>query len=114
LIYSNSESGSRIDGLLSGNPVLYNRTFSANPPSTITQTGKRYLYAKLPPLTPTVLDNPEMLDEPAKNSVGNGYPLFRFLLSDPAKLGFEATADDASDEDDWLIWLNGRVLSYRD
>jgi hypothetical protein len=55
-----------------------------------------------------------MLDNPAENSGGTGYPLFRFLLSDPAKLGFEATADDASDEDDWLIWLNGRVLSSRD
>lgn len=57
LVYSTSPAGSTENGLTaaagSAQPRLYNRTFSANPPATITQPGNHLIYSTQPAYTVT-------------------------------------------------------------
>ncbi len=53
LIYSNAPAGNTFGGLLSGQTALWNRTIGAHAPSSISQTGNRYLFVQQPSLTVT-------------------------------------------------------------
>jgi len=57
LIYSSDPANNTYGGLLSGNQALFNKTFVANAPASITQTGNRYVFATAAPnITFTSLD----------------------------------------------------------
>jgi hypothetical protein len=62
LIYSDAPSSSTKGGLV-GNPI-YNRSFAANTPETITQTGNRFLYTLAPNLTLTANNASRLAGEP--------------------------------------------------
>ncbi len=71
LIYSNAPTGDNKGGL-TGDPV-YNKTYTANDPSTITQTGDRFLYGLAPTLTLTA--------NPASKQQGDANPAFSYTVS---------------------------------
>lgn len=71
LIYG-SNPGENSPGGLIGDPV-YNKTYDANAPSTITQTGDRFLFSLAPTLTLTA--------NPASKQQGDANPAFGFTTS---------------------------------
>lgn len=71
LIYG-SNPGENSPGGLIGDPV-YNKTYDANAPSTITQTGDRFLFSLAPTLTLT--------SNPASKTQGDANPAFGFTAS---------------------------------
>ncbi|NEU11861.1 filamentous hemagglutinin N-terminal domain-containing protein [Methylobacterium sp. BTF04] len=54
LIYSQDYAADQRGGLVAGN--LYNRSFAANPPTTVTQAGSQFIYARQPILTVSAAD----------------------------------------------------------
>jgi len=51
LVYTSDPALVNFGGLSSGNPGLWNRTYAANPPASITQSGNRYLFGTTQTLT---------------------------------------------------------------
>lgn len=54
LVYSNDPALDTFGGLNSNQLALWGRSYTANPPASITETGNRYLFTKVPQLTANV------------------------------------------------------------
>jgi flagella basal body P-ring formation protein FlgA len=54
LVYSADPALNTFGGLNSGNLAQWGRTYVANPPSTISATGNRYVFSKVPQMTATL------------------------------------------------------------
>jgi filamentous hemagglutinin family protein len=57
LVYSNDPALNTFGGLNSNQLALWGRSYSANPPASITDAGNRYLFTRVPQLTATVSSN---------------------------------------------------------
>ncbi|HSO07064.1 MAG TPA: MBG domain-containing protein [Pelomicrobium sp.] len=66
LIYSQNPALDNRGGLVAGGvlPNLYNRTFNGDPPATITQPGRHFIYAYQPLLTATADDKVKVYGDP--------------------------------------------------
>ncbi len=66
LIYSQDPALDTQGGLVAGGalPNLYNRTFNGNPPATITQAGRHFIYSYQPLLTVTADDKGKVYGDP--------------------------------------------------
>jgi hypothetical protein len=77
LVYSTSPAGSTEGGLAlaagSALPRLYNRTYAANGPGTITEPGNHLIYSTQPTLT--------VIADPATRAYGAANPAFTFATS---------------------------------
>ncbi|MDF3130464.1 MBG domain-containing protein [Kiritimatiellaeota bacterium B1221] len=88
LIYSDDPANLSADGLVA-NPV-YNKTWTGNAPSSLSQTGNRFVYTMAPTLTLTA--------NPAAKNAGDSNPTFTFTISglvggDMASAAFSGTPD---------------------
>jgi filamentous hemagglutinin family protein len=56
LIYSSGPVGDTFGGLSSNNSAIYNKTYVGYPPTSVTETGNRYLFSTQPHLTFTAIN----------------------------------------------------------
>ena len=89
LVYSAAPVSNTFGGLLSGNQAIWNTTF----PTTVSQTGNRYVFTSNPSLTVTSTDQTKTYGQDGAPIVANAYTLTGFINA--ATFGNVFTQDTA-------------------